>query len=309
MVGRAPQLGVIDSVIQSFANAPVENPDGSTGITLHVQIDELNLPLASWLELDDNNFPVGAANTYDTRFGTAAERASGNAANIIGAKRLVFRYGVFANTFGGVSNSGIARGIPGDMFIVTLGALGNPGPSTEAGTFMHELGHTLGLRHGGDDDDNHKVDYVSVMNYRYQFPTTENQDVWRLDYDREGVVHPDWTKIIYIFRQVFSDLAGQPDLLTSFPAIDDPANPNSPTELQGDFNGDGSVSGRDFLNWQLTLNSSSQLSADANRNNTVDAGDLAIWKSSFGEDANSSVNVALAAISAAGDGAFPRARS
>ena len=36
-----------------------------------------------------------------------------------------------------------------------------------AGLFMHELGHNLGLRHGGDEDDNYKMNYVSVMNYHY----------------------------------------------------------------------------------------------------------------------------------------------
>jgi hypothetical protein len=32
---------------------------------------------------------------------------------------------------------------------------------------MHELGHNLGLHHGGDVDDNGKPNYVSVMNYLY----------------------------------------------------------------------------------------------------------------------------------------------
>ncbi len=30
---------------------------------------------------------------------------------------------------------------------------------------MHELGHNLGLRHGGMDDLNCKPNYLSVMNY------------------------------------------------------------------------------------------------------------------------------------------------
>jgi hypothetical protein len=37
-----------------------------------------------------------------------------------------------------------------------------------SGAFMHELGHNLGLRHGGDEDENYKLNYVSVMNYLYQ---------------------------------------------------------------------------------------------------------------------------------------------
>lgn len=37
-----------------------------------------------------------------------------------------------------------------------------------AGLLMHELGHTLGLGHGGSDTVNCKPNYISVMNYRYQ---------------------------------------------------------------------------------------------------------------------------------------------
>jgi hypothetical protein len=39
-----------------------------------------------------------------------------------------------------------------------------------ANTIMHELGHNLSLRHGGNTDCNYKPNYNSVMNYRYQFP-------------------------------------------------------------------------------------------------------------------------------------------
>ena len=37
-----------------------------------------------------------------------------------------------------------------------------------AGTAMHELGHNLGLEHGGDESTNYKPNYMSVMNYSYQ---------------------------------------------------------------------------------------------------------------------------------------------
>ena len=37
---------------------------------------------------------------------------------------------------------------------------------------MHELGHNLGLRHGGVDNANCKPHHASVMNYAYQFPNT-----------------------------------------------------------------------------------------------------------------------------------------
>jgi uncharacterized repeat protein (TIGR01451 family) len=38
----------------------------------------------------------------------------------------------------------------------------------QAGTLMHELGHALGLGHGGDMKVNHKPNYLSVMNYSLQ---------------------------------------------------------------------------------------------------------------------------------------------
>ncbi|MEX0759377.1 MAG: CARDB domain-containing protein, partial [Tistlia sp.] len=71
---------------------------------------------------------------------------------------LAFRYGI----------SGVAGGAPpqfggqarGNDFLL----LGQ-----SAGLLMHELGHTLGLGHGGPEDGNNcKPNYVSVMNYRYQ---------------------------------------------------------------------------------------------------------------------------------------------
>jgi hypothetical protein len=55
---------------------------------------------------------------------------------------------------------------------------------------MHELGHTLGLDHGGKDAVNHKPNYISVMNYSYQvphrnLPTNVVGYQFRLDYSRE----------------------------------------------------------------------------------------------------------------------------
>ena len=71
--------------------------------------------------------------------------------------------------------SGVSE-VYGNDFIVTLAAaineVGNP-PNVfnVGGTFMHELGHNLGLRHGGGNEDfpNYKPNFLSVMNYNYQF--------------------------------------------------------------------------------------------------------------------------------------------
>jgi hypothetical protein len=65
--------------------------------------------------------------------------------------------------------------LPGNDFMVTLGARhyvsnNERTPFDEQGVFMHELGHTLGLHHDGDNA-NHEYapNYLSVMNLSYVF--------------------------------------------------------------------------------------------------------------------------------------------
>jgi hypothetical protein len=56
----------------------------------------------------------------------------------------------------------------------------------EAGTLMHELGHNLGLRHGGFEDVNCKPNYLSVMNYTLQVPYID--PTRPLDYSRQELL-------------------------------------------------------------------------------------------------------------------------
>ena len=74
--------------------------------------------------------------------------------------------------------SGISLGAPGQSFIVNMGGLIEESTwiyldkgyleNVFTGTFMHELGHTLGLLHGGEDSVNYKPNNLSIMNYLYQ---------------------------------------------------------------------------------------------------------------------------------------------
>lgn len=57
----------------------------------------------------------------------------------------------------------------------------------EGGIFMHELGHNLGLLHGGDENKNYKPNYISVMNYAFlstgiPYTLPNGTVAWRLDY-------------------------------------------------------------------------------------------------------------------------------
>lgn len=66
-------------------------------------------------------------------------------------------------------SSGVAD-LPGRVSLVTLGTFANQVGTerNQVGTFIHEFGHNLGQRHGGEDNSNHEPNYVGVMNYTYQ---------------------------------------------------------------------------------------------------------------------------------------------
>jgi hypothetical protein len=94
-------------------------------------------------------------------------------------RKQVFHYLLMANSLnkdGQLSHSGFAELFGNDM-IVTFGdwALNTNSVNEQnvlinfqAATIMHELGHNLGLDHGGDEVLNSKPNYYSTMNYLYQ---------------------------------------------------------------------------------------------------------------------------------------------
>lgn len=185
MAGRAPNESAIQRVVDAFAavpNALVNNPDGNGGITLHcLPLDETNIPLADW-----PNAWEGFDAVKESRFGTQTQRDDLNWEKIKAAKALAYRYCIFADSHSGTTSSGLAE-LPGNDFMVTLGGWSPTGgtPDQQAGTFMHELGHTLVLRHGGVDNINHKPNYHSIMNYTWQIPMPGYSASWELDYSRQ----------------------------------------------------------------------------------------------------------------------------
>ena len=54
---------------------------------------------------------------------------------------------------------------------------------------MHELGHNLGLRHGGSEFANCKPNYLSVMNYSRQMPNLLATFGLPPDYSRQALVN------------------------------------------------------------------------------------------------------------------------
>lgn len=228
-------------VIKAFAaatNVNVHNPDKSNGVVLHVVYDEKNIAAEAFAKIDDpfprfQQIKNGTAGSgLDGRFGTPAQRGDANWVQIRQALTLTHRYSMFAQTYSYYSRDNLGNvrldkaGNPivlsgssglgelhGNDFMVTFGnaGWGNMAPALNdvdrAATWMHELGHTLGLGHGGaiDDNTNYKPNYHSVMNYSWQIPNFRNRfnvvtadysGSWRLDYSGEQLAALNEAKLV-----------------------------------------------------------------------------------------------------------------
>ncbi len=191
MEDHEPMQAALDAVVDAFAAAPVSNPDGSMGIDLIPIVDD-QMP-----HIDDITTWDGYDDLKADWFGTDAERSAPNATALLAAKDLAFRYALYAHGYDGGGSSGRAKG--GGDFLVTLGN-GSWGVDPisghtvgtleeQAGTFMHELGHTLSLGHGGTDGVNCKPNYLSVMSYNFQTSWLDDLDAGTtvLDYSRSAL--------------------------------------------------------------------------------------------------------------------------
>ncbi|OLN26505.1 hypothetical protein DVDV_2633 [Desulfovibrio sp. DV] len=152
-----PSQTVIDNITAVFANAPVANPDGTTGIRIHPLLKN-SVSYAETLGVADNYTQVWV--DFEARKSLSFDPAYAKS----------FRYMIWANSYNADSSSGLARDIPATDFLVSLGLWGLTGGTDweKLGTFVHELGHCLGLTHGGADHENYKPNYLSVMNYSFQ---------------------------------------------------------------------------------------------------------------------------------------------
>lgn len=136
------------------------------GINLHIDVGPDSIDFVTgkkWGKLSGGNeIP------YEKKFNIKSSWNSTVNANFSKARHNVFKHCLFVDQYDGV-RSGIANNIPGQFFIVAnQDWVFNGGNISVGGTFMHELGHTLGLRHGGCDHELYKPNYLSVMNYTFQ---------------------------------------------------------------------------------------------------------------------------------------------
>lgn len=202
-VGGEPDRVGIERVKEAFAIAPryaggTLNPDGSAGIRLWVDtgiLEDENFILLSddfgggneiaegrWTfgERDyicDRGIDAGkscvknstdqcdAISTNDEAGLCVESFAYAKARNFNPLREGIFRYGISSASARG-GQAGLGKN---DFWI------GSPSGDTDyfQYIFMHELGHTLNLSHGGDPAEsgirNCEPNYISSMNYRYSF--------------------------------------------------------------------------------------------------------------------------------------------
>jgi probable HAF family extracellular repeat protein len=195
----APDPAAIQAVVDAFARHGIRLVIQPT----HAAIPErdvvaLDIPLSpgttgpdavTLADLKATYFPDADASVHYAVFGFYSDCDSDPHCNAVGAPSSP----VFAQ-------SGISE-LPGHNFVVSLGNYllekGNePTLYTVGGTFMHELGHNLGLHHDGlQNDPLYAPNYLSVMSYQYEFvgipyaaaPGSNAIAGFRLDYSAQAL--------------------------------------------------------------------------------------------------------------------------
>ena len=168
--GIVPRQEALQKVVDSFA---------AQGIAVHFDVGDLYDQASG---IDPVDFDLGGGEEVPFQdaitFSTATSVYDYKLSYMEYARKQIFHYLIFANTQDGNPNgsSGLAE-LNGNDLMVSLGEWSLSSTNTgetnkliniQASTLMHELGHNLGLRHGGNEDSNHKPNYFSIMNYTYQ---------------------------------------------------------------------------------------------------------------------------------------------
>jgi len=173
----------IEQVEFAFEASPLTNPDGDTGITIHIQRDETDLShVAVWNT--DGCWPLDFDDWRNSYFGTPDEFADDDAEALLEAKAKAYRYCIVGDAAGPNPVGGCGQ-TPGDNFVIFVGG-GAYNDTDKAAVFMHELGHNLNLKHGGSDSVNGKPNYPSIMNYVMSYKYDWNAAFWKLDFSRDG---------------------------------------------------------------------------------------------------------------------------
>ncbi len=189
---NAPNADALQQVVTAFQQAPetiqlhlTPGTAGGYDEMLTTQ-SETSLGSGPGQQSDFSELMRGDTSTpCDGFFGSFTDRHDPQCDAILGARNLVFRYAIFGNALPDSPETDGISAIGGQEILITLGhrteqeikdgagfkaacsSLPTCIAEYQSGTFMHELGHSVGLQHGGDDSINYKPNHLSLMNYRY----------------------------------------------------------------------------------------------------------------------------------------------
>ena len=174
----APSEGVWTGAINTFAQAPVLNPDGSSGIDLRVDRGQGG----AFTEGGEILTPHTTIWFGGTSCGGYMNFFDYKQTHFNSDRQGLFHYNIFGrgspSGSSGVAEYPIGGPTRGDDFLVSCGSCGE---NALIGTFLHEIGHNFYLTHGGlgtapEASGWHNNQYrptnPSIMSYRYQFGGT-----------------------------------------------------------------------------------------------------------------------------------------
>lgn len=159
-----PGAAAIASASTAFSNSPVINPGGASGVNLISDYGQGGAFTGGNLINDADGVIAGGVSGTDYK--------NYKAANFAANRNGYFHYVLLPHRYNTNSTSSGQAEVYGDDMIVSLQCFISDG--NVANTILHEVGHNLNLRHGGNENCNYKPNYNSVMNYKYQFPGIDN---------------------------------------------------------------------------------------------------------------------------------------
>lgn len=171
--GVIPRIEALEKIVDVFS---------TQGVAVHFDVGDL---FDSAEGLNTSKFDLGGGNLVPFSGLVNFDPSSNNGVtnffdvkqeNFHNSRLPIFHY-LLMSSDQEEGAGGVAE-LSGNDIIIALGNLGlnswtsaekNLLINTQASTIMHELGHNLGLMHGGDEEVNLKPNYTSIMNYLYSY--------------------------------------------------------------------------------------------------------------------------------------------